>query len=114
MGEVKVRYLWNGRPYASKASAMCAQWKTFHRARWYASRTKSEKKYPDRVRARKAVQAKVRRGFMLPASAQPCWDCKGQAVMFDHYLGWDWKHRFAVQAICKKCDSIRRYGKKKS
>lgn len=104
---------WNGRPYANKNSARVAQWHTFNRDKWYATREASRKRHPERERARKSVWWRIFTRRLAPAKFLPCIDCGDRAVMYDHYLGYEPQYKLAIQAVCQACNTRRRYGRQK-
>lgn len=101
----------NGREYANRNSARAMEWKLQNREKWYASRTKSREKWPGKRAARSAIDRAIAAGRMMPANTQRCFDCKTWAKMYDHFLGYNLKYKYAVQAVCRIC-SIKRDKKK--
>lgn len=99
--------VWSGREYATRDSAKAAVWKFSNRGKWYRSRDDSNKRYPGKNKVRHAVWYAVQSGRMIPARNLPCFDCKKQAAQYDHFLGYRWEHRFAVQAVCRICSMAR-------
>lgn len=99
--------LFNGREYASEESARAMAWKLQHRKQWYASRTKSREKWPGKRAVRSAVDRAIKAGRLMPAKTQRCFDCKGWAQMYDHFLGYRWEYRYCIQSVCRKCSMKR-------
>lgn len=108
-----IRSVVTGNLYATKESARVAAWKWANRDKWYASRTKSQKKHPLKHLLRNSVYNAVKMGRMLPARALPCFDCRNKGEVYDHYLGYSRKYRYAVQAVCLKCSMDRDFEKKR-
>jgi uncharacterized protein (DUF2132 family) len=53
------------------------------------------------------VNTHVRRGTLVPPSAQRCADCGGPAAEYDHYLGYAPEHKLDVQPVCRSCHLTR-------
>lgn len=102
-----IRSIVTGGLYSTIQSARVAIAHRKNRKSWYASRTKSDKAHPLKKLNRNAVWHAVKVGRMLPARALPCFDCRKEARVYDHFKGHHRKYRFVVQAICLSC-SIRR------
>lgn len=75
----------------------------------------------DRIRARSAVNQKVRSGKLKPANDMPCEECghvyngkDGVRHEYDHHLGYSVDHTHDVQSICTDCHktrSLKEYGR---
>ncbi len=66
-------------------------------------KTARKKKYPNRHRARKAVQGRVARGTMPAATSLTC-ACGKPAAEYHHHNGYD--NWFDVLAVCQDCHGI--------
>jgi RNase P subunit RPR2 len=65
---------------------------------------KSERKNPQRARARKAVSRKVQMGLFPPAWAMVCEKCEeAQAAHWHHHNGYEKEHMIDVIAVCTTC-----------
>ena len=71
------------------------------RANAYAS----ARRYPDRRRAREALNEAVRRGRLSRAAQCICVDCGNPAAAYDHHEGYD--KPLTVQPVCHKCHGRR-------
>lgn len=59
-------------------------------------------KYPEKLRARKAISSRVHRGRLKKPDA--CSKCGAVGyVEAHHYLGYAWEHRLDVLWVCKPC-----------
>lgn len=67
--------------------------------------TEEEKRV--RIRARKAVESRAKRGTIPRVHTLACVDCGEQAARYDHHRGYSREHCFDVQPVCMKCDGLR-------
>ena len=64
---------------------------------------KSRQKYPEKIRARNAVNNAIRwKGFPRPSSLN-CVKCGGKASQYHHHLGYEEKNWLDVIAVCPRC-----------
>jgi hypothetical protein len=64
----------------------------------------SQRKYPDRHSARKAVAYAVQVGKLPPPSTIVCASCQeAQAAQYHHHNGYSEEHRLDVIALCTEC-----------
>lgn len=59
--------------------------------------------YPERQKARCAVNEAVRAGKLPHAKSLRCHYCPKQAKQYHHYLGYAPEHRLDVFPACRKC-----------
>lgn len=77
-----------------------AKWRKNH----YADAEKRKKEFPERTKARQAVQGAVRHSRMVRSSTLICTECnENQAELYHHYLGYEKEHWFDVEPLCRKC-----------
>ena len=68
-------------------------------------RRESVLKYPDKIRARRALHRAVRKRLIPHPSTLMCFDCGNLATSYDHYDGYEEPLR--VQPVCWKCHGKR-------
>lgn len=64
---------------------------------------RERQRYPQRVKARKAINHAVEQGLMPPISVQQCQSCGGQAEHYHHHLGYEKIHWLDVVSLCTQC-----------
>lgn len=69
-----------------------------------ASHERHAEKYPEKRRARNAVNNAVVAGHMPSAKTQTCQHCDNQAELYHHHKGYATEHWLDVIALCRKCD----------
>ena len=70
------------------------------------SRKRYARKFPEKHRARNAVNCAVRKGRLPRIRTQKCFLCHKQASIYHHYRGYAKKHRLDVMPLCYKCDKF--------
>ncbi len=63
----------------------------------------SQKRYPEKVRARKIIERKILKGEIPPAKQLKCFDCGKRAECYDHARGYLGENCFYVEAVCWPC-----------
>lgn len=76
-------------------------------AKRLANAKASQRRHPDRYRARQKVEHEVRMGRMPAARTLACADCGGQANSYDHHQGYAPPHEMTVEPVCFKCHGLR-------
>lgn len=63
--------------------------------------------------ARGAVQLAVKRGELPKPTEYLCVDCGKPAAEYDHYKGYSWEHRLAVEPVCENCHAKRTHQRRR-
>lgn len=64
------------------------------------------KNNPDKIKARNAINGKIRRGKFPHISTQRCNKCNDPAYEYHHYLGYAPEHRLDVIPLCHNCHTL--------
>jgi hypothetical protein len=87
-----------------KSDAYRESQQKFNRSEKARAKTKRQRqKYPERTRARDAIQNAIREGRFPKVENFACVHCGNPAQEFHHYLGYDESHWFDVCPLCKPC-----------
>lgn len=59
--------------------------------------------FPEKIKARRAVNQRVRRGIIPPASDLKCHSCGHQSSQYHHWKGYAFENRLDVVPVCISC-----------